>query len=171
MRHLILVLVVSVTGAGLVACGGEEGSAPEGGGGGKGDWMGDGVVGASCTWNWQCAADQGLVCRPVSHFVDGQWHTAGECATRASFLETCDEAEDCAGGRFCKSGLCSDRDDGDNGCKRSWYCEGDAVVRCGVYVIDKTPCPTGQTCAMVGVDVRRPDGSMARVESPECVDK
>lgn len=174
MRHVtrLLLLAFCVTNAGLVACGGSDEPQGPGEGAGKSDWLGDGAVGASCSWNWQCAADQGLTCRPISHFVDGQWQTGGECAALASFLETCDEDADCSGGMFCKGGLCSQRSAGDDSCgERAPHCEGDAIVSCSVYAIERSPCPAGQTCGLVSGTITAPDGSTITLSRPECVDK
>jgi hypothetical protein len=47
-------------------CGGSGG--PEVGGGERGrmDWLGNGEEGESCSWDWQCSSERGLVCEEGS---------------------------------------------------------------------------------------------------------
>jgi hypothetical protein len=140
---------------------------------GKCDAIGNGALGEACSWNWQCALDSGLVCRPTSRYDGAQWTTADECAPLAAFLETCHTDSDCQDGLTCKGGLCSRRATGDDQCSAGYqpYCDGDAIVRCSYYSISREPCAEEQTCAMVSGQVTAPDGSVITLSRPECVDR
>jgi hypothetical protein len=64
----------------------------------------------SCSWDYECAADQGLVCRPDDAIVRKGWsysksgilpNDAFRCLPRAGSAGVCEENGDCAEGMQC----------------------------------------------------------------------
>jgi len=99
MRQLATLLLA--VGLVLGGCGGDDPGANQARG--SMDWLpgSNGASGDSCSWDFQCNGDNGLICRPVNGDGDQQ------CARLGKVDDLCADVEDCADGLICESaGTC-----------------------------------------------------------------
>jgi hypothetical protein len=140
---------------------------------GKADWVGNRGNNERCSWDWQCRADAGLICRPSS-FAAGKPEL--RCQPRGGAEAPCAEDTDCKSGTIClevdhfltsneiqQAGRCQEGTakpcDGDDDCEEtgsvcrpssSVYAEPD--YRCqvlgdeGALCVDEGDCVSGLAC-------------------------
>lgn len=127
---------LTVVGASVVlfaACGGTDQDPRQPSSGGKTDWLGNGEINDECSWDWQCSADRGLVCRPTSYDYTPEYR----CSPRAGDRGPCSRSEHCQDGMSClgvgysvlglvvSPGACYPG----NSCTQDAECDGEQVCR------------------------------------------